>query len=449
MSIRGDLLKRLIVPLLIVNMLGAGLTYWLAWIPTQIAFDQGLADAGWALIPRLHTIGDQVRIDLSKQSEQILRVDHFDTIYFVVRNEEKKTIAGDKDFPRLNRPSQLNDPLAYDGVIRGEPVRIISFQAQAGDAPVFIGVAETLRKRNDARAKIFEAFLLLEGLLSIISIVISWRAVTKGLLPLQKMQSDLGSRNHDDLSLIKDEHIPSELFPVVKAINGLLEKAQMEASSQQSFLANVAHQLRTPLAGLKAQLEWLKQKYTAENETVRSADLMLSSTERMIRQTNQLLSLARAEPSRFEKARLEPVELDKLIEESVQYFVEEADKKHIDLGFDLHSARMMGDHFLLRDLIDNLIDNAIRYSPPHGAVTVSCSRVGKTCTLTVEDSGPGIPSSQSELVFNRYYRIDGTTEGNGLGLAIVRDIVKDHGAEIILKSGPGEKGTIFSVHFLV
>ncbi|HEY8101472.1 MAG TPA: sensor histidine kinase [Burkholderiaceae bacterium] len=449
-SIRGNLLKRLIVPLLIINLMGAGLTYWLAWIPTQIAFDQGLADAGWALISRLHAVGDQIQIDLSKQAEQILRVDHFDTIYFVVRDEERKTIAGDKDFPHLNHhPSQSNNPLAYDGTIRGEPVRIISFQTQAGDAPVFIGVAETLRKRNDSRAKIFGAFLLLEGLLTIISMVISWRAVTKGLLPLQKMQSDLGSRNHDDLSLIKDEQLPFELFPVVKAINGLLEKAQMEASAQQYFLANVAHQLRTPLAGLKAQLEWLKQKYTAENETVRSADLMLSSTERMIRQTNQLLALARAEPSRFEKARLEPVELNKLIEESVQYFVQEADKKHIDLGFDLHSAQMMGDHFLLRDLIDNLIDNAIRYSPPHGVVTVRCRRDSNACIFTVEDSGPGIPSSQSELVFNRYYRIDGTTEGNGLGLAIVRDIVKDHGAEIILKSGPGEKGTIFSVHFPV
>jgi two-component system, OmpR family, sensor histidine kinase TctE len=447
MSIRGDLLKRLIVPLLIVNMLGAGLTYWLAWIPTQIAFDQGLADAGWALIPRLHTSGGQIKIDLSKQAEQVLRMDHFDTIYFVVRNEERKTIAGDKDFPPLNHPSQLNAPLPYDGAIRGEPVRIISFQAQIGDAPIFIGVAETLRKRTDARARIFEAFLLLEGLLSIISIVISWRAVTNGLLPLRKMQVNLSARNHDDLSPVENGSMPVELRPVAAAINGLLEKAQMEASAQQNFLANVAHQLRTPLAGLKTQLEWLKQKHLSENETVRSADLMLSSTERMIRQTNQLLALARAEPSRFEKTRLEPVELDKLIEESVQYFVQEADKKNIDLGFDLHPTRIMGDHFLLRDLIDNLIDNAIRYSPPESAVTVSCNHDGKIGMLAIEDSGPGIPDSHRELVFNRYYRIDGSTQGSGLGLAIVRDIVKDHGAEIVLQSGHERNGTNFSIRF--
>jgi two-component system sensor histidine kinase TctE len=243
--------------------------------------------------------------------------------------------------------------------------------------------------------------------------------------------------------------MPAELRPVADAINGLLEKAQIGASAQQNFLANVAHQLRTPLAGLKAQLEWLKHKYESEAETAHSAELMLSSTERMIRQTNQLLALARAEPSRFEKVRLEPVELDKLIEESVQYFVQEADKKRIDLGFDLQPTRIMGDHFLLRDLIDNLIDNAIRYSPPQGVVTVRCSCDGRVGILTVEDSGPGIPASQREQVFNRYYRIDGAAQGSGLGLAIVRDIVKDHNAEIVLQSGAGGKGTVFSVHFPV
>ncbi|MGZ3253486.1 MAG: sensor histidine kinase [Burkholderiaceae bacterium] len=446
-SIRGNLLKLLIVPLIAINVLGAVLTYWFAWSPTQVAFDQSLSDAAWALIPRLHPIGEKIGVDLPRQAEQVLRVDHFDTIYFVVRDEQRKTIAGDKDFPRLESPSQFDDPLAYDGQIRGEPVRIISLKTRIAGIPVFIGAAETLRKRKDAKSKIFIAFISLEGLLTIVSIVMSWLAVTQGLLPLKKMQWDLSSRSYDNLSQLDREHIPSELLPVVNAINGLLDKAQMEASSQQNFLANVAHQLRTPLAGLRVQLEWLKQKYASEHETIRSADLMLSSIERMIRQTNQLLALARAEPSRFEKARLEPVDLEKLIEESVQYFVQEADKKNIDLGFDLRSTRIMGDHFLLRDLIDNLIDNAIRYSPPFSSVTVSCHHEGKVGTLTVEDSGPGIPAAQRELVFNRYYRIDGSTGGSGLGLAIVRDIVKDHGAEIVLQSGLDGVGTIFSVWF--
>jgi two-component system sensor histidine kinase TctE len=446
-SIRGNLLKLLIGPLIAINLLGAGLTYWFAWIPTQAAFDLALADAAWALLPRLNMHGDNLKVDLSSQAEQILRIDRFDNVYFVVRDQLQNTVAGDKDFPQLAQAARESDPVVYDGAIRGVPIRITSLRVHIAGKPVYVAVAETLNKRNKAKSKIFAAFVLLGILMTAVSIFISWLAVTQGLLPLKKMQSDLSARNYDDLSPLKDERIPSELHPVVSAINGLLEKAQMGASMQQNFLANVAHQLRTPLAGLKAQLEWLRQKYAAEHETAHSADLMLSSTERLIRQTNQLLALARAEPSRFEKVRLEPIRLDQLVEESVQYFVQEADKKNIDIGFDLQPTRIMGDHFLLRDLIDNLIDNAIRYSPRDGMVTVQCRHDGQAGALIVEDSGPGIPTSQRVQVFNRYYRIDSTAAGNGLGLAIVRDIVKDHGAEIVLSAGPEGKGTVFAVHF--
>ena len=446
-SIRLNLLKWLIAPLLIINLIGAGLTYWLAWAPAQIAFDQSLADAAWALVPRLREIRGNIAIDLPQQAEQVLRVDHFDAIYFVVRSAEGKTITGDKDFPSLLMQENLNDPAAYDGSMRGESIRIIALKTNIGNEPVFIGVAETLRKRTHIRSVIFVALLVLESLLTLVSIAIVWLAVTKGLFPLKKMQTDLNSRNHDDLSSVKEDNIPLELRPVINAINGLLNKAQIGASVQQSFLANVAHQLRTPLAGLKMQLEWLQQRYASEHETAHSAELMMSSTERMIRQTNQLLALARAEPSQFEKARLEMVELDKLVEESIQHFVEEADKKNIDLGFNLQPTKVMGDRFLLRDMIDNLIDNAVRYSPNKGTITVSCFQNTNRGILSVEDSGPGIAASERDLIFNRFYRLNDKIAGNGLGLAIVRDIVKDHGAEIVLNSGSQGKGTIFSVQF--
>jgi len=312
---------------------------------------------------------------------------------------------------------------------------------------VFIGVAETLRKRTHIRSVILVSLLLLEGLLAFVSIFIVWWAVTKGLLPLKKMQTDLNSRNYDDLSPVREYDVPLELRPVVNAINGLLSKVLIGASAQQNFLANIAHQLRTPLAGIKMQLEWLQRRYAAESETAHSAKLMMSSTERMIRQTNQLLALARAEPSQFEKARLEIVELDKLVEESIQHFVEEANKKDIDLGFNLHPTKVMGDRFLLRDMIDNLIDNAIRYSPNEGVVTINCFQNAHQGILSVEDSGPGIAPSEKDLIFNRFYRLNDKIAGSGLGLAIVRDIVKDHGAEIELTSGSYGKGTIISVQF--
>ena len=263
------------------------------------------------------------------------------------------------------------------------------------------------------------------------------------------MQRDLNSRTQDDLAPVATVQLPAELLPVVHALNSLLDKVRIGAVAQQAFLANVAHQLRTPLAGLQMQIEWLQQHHADHPATAHSVRLMRLSAERMIRQTNQLLSLARAEPSSFEKARLEPVELDKLIEHSIQYFVEQADKKKIDLGFELVPTTVMGDQFLLRDMIDNLIDNAIRYSPDNSAVTVSCARTAEHATFVVADDGPGIAESERELIFNRFYRVDNTLTGSGLGLAIVRDIVIAHHAQIELSGGTGGSGTVFSVIFPV
>jgi two-component system sensor histidine kinase TctE len=446
-SIRLSLLKWLLLPLLAINLLGGGLMYRLAWTPAQIAFDANLVNEAWALIPHLHLSERDVEIDLSHQAEEMLRVDRFDAIYFVIRNSAGRTIAGDKDFPLLSRPEKLDTPVTYDQLMRGKTIRVASFKTMIGSHPIFIGVAETLRKRNEIRSGIIFKVVLLEIILTSLLMAMTWFAVSRGLKPLQKIRTALNARNQDDLSPVEEQNVPSELRPLVEAIDNLLNRTETGAKAQQDFLANVAHQLRTPLAGLKTQVEWLQQKYAAEPDTERSCGLMMSSVDRMIRQTNQLLTLARAEPSQFEKKGLEPVELDKLVEESIQHFVREAGKKSIDLGFDLRPTKVLGDRFLLRDLIDNLVDNAIRYSPRGGVVTVSCFQSAATGTLVIEDGGPGIPLPDREKIFARFYRLNVKVAGSGLGLAIVRDIARDHDAEVNIMSGPDGKGTIFSVRF--
>ncbi|WP_442783183.1 sensor histidine kinase [Collimonas fungivorans] len=296
------------------------------------------------------------------------------------------------------------------------------------------------------QTSILTGLVWLEAGLALLLAIVIWLALGRGLLPLKKMTADLEARSDDDLSALDQRHVPLELSPVVTAINRLLDKVQQDAKAQQNFLANMAHQLRTPLAGFRTQLEWLRQKHAGEPESAHSIALMTSSTERMIRQTNQLLTLARAEPAKFEKERLRVVELNRLVEESIQHFVEQAHRKNIDLGFNLQPTRVMGDHFLLRDLIDNLIDNAIRYSPQGGKVTVSSLHGKDGGIFSVEDSGPGIKPSEQELIFNRFRRLDDSVAGNGLGLAIVRDIAKDHGARITVEPATAG-GTVFSVLF--
>ena len=447
-SIRLSMLKLLLLPILAINLVGAASTYWLAWRPTQLAFDQSLADAAWALLPHLRQQDGRVVVDLSGQAEQVLRVDHFDAIYFVVRDNQGATLAGDADFPVLKTPELIDEPQAYDSRMRGEAIRIIALTTLVGSETVTVAVAETLWKRISVRAgSSFAGLLLLDLLLTFTASAIVWFGVTRGLKPLQAIQSALNARSHDDLDPLPTGPVPVELAPVTAALNGLLDKVRQAARNQQDFLADAAHQLRTPLAGLKTQLEWMQQRHAGDAETARSTQLMMASTERMIRQTNQLLVLARAEPTQFEKARLAPLALDKVVEESIQHFVQEADKKEIDLGYELAPTVIPGDPFLLRDLIDNLVDNAIRYAPRHGRVTVSCYTEDGAGVLAVEDDGPGIPPQEQELIFKRFYRLNQTSVGSGLGLAIVRDIAVDHGAEVRLSARADGVGTIVRVRF--
>ena len=446
-SIRTTLLRWLIVPLLAINLVGAGLTFWLAWAPTQTAWDQSLADAAWALVPRLKDSNGAIAIDLPQQAEQVLRVDHFDSIFFVVRDTDGKTLAGDQDFPTMRAALNVDDPAMSDGVMRGEPVRIISLRTTVGAQAVFIGAAETLRKRIHSRLAIVVTLMLMEALLTCVAVVIVWIAVRNGLRPLHAMQRILNQRKDADLSPLPRLDAPAELVPLVGSVNNLLSRAHASATAQQNFLANVAHQLRTPLAGVKVHVEWLQARHADDPETARTAAMVMASTERMIRQSNQLLALARAEPSQFAHRSLAPVALEGVVAEAVQQFVQQADLRRIDLGFDLHAATIMADRFLVRDLVDNLIDNAIRYTPVGGTVTVSCWREHHECHLVVEDSGPGIDAAHREAVFDRFYRIAEDTLGSGLGLAIVRDIVADHGARITITAGPDGEGTHFIVVF--
>ncbi|WLI91496.1 sensor histidine kinase [Massilia sp. R2A-15] len=432
-SIRLRLLKWLVGPILLINLAGAGLTWLLAWTPAQMAFDQAIADAAGALSARV-VAG---RVDLPAQAEQLLRGDPVDAVYFVVRGANGARMAGDADFPALPRGGAV-----ADAVMRGEPVRMAARVAADG---VAVGVAKTVRRRVQQRSAILQAVLPLVALLSLALAGLVWFAVTRALLPLAQLRSDLNGRGAGDLTPVATD-VPVEVAPVVNAFNGLLDKVQAGVRAQQEFVADVAHQLRTPLAGIKLQLEWLDARLRGDAEAQRSIRLMLSANAHMIRHTNQLLSLARAEPSRFESKRLERLDLAELVTGSVQHFVEQAAAKGIDLGFELAPARVAGDAFLLRDLVDNLVDNALRYTPAGGVVTVRCGAEAGQGVLVVEDSGPGIAPDRRASVFERFVRLDESTSGSGLGLAIVRDVAAAHGATVEIGERAGG-GALFTVRF--
>ena len=442
-SIRLRLLKWLIAPVLLLNLAGVALNYALAWIPAQIAFDQSLGDAAAMLGARVAERDGRLALDLPPAAERVLRDDELDKVYFSVRDGQGRLVAGDAVLPVL--PARAGAP-AIDGVIAGEAVRMVALPVLAGQQPAIVVVAKTLRKRGQARAAIVRAMLPLAAVFTLASVGLVWFSVTNGLLPLNRVRAGIQARGADELAPIAAADVPLEVAPVVQAFNGLLEKVREGAQAQQDFLANVAHQLRTPLAGLRTQIELLAAQERAPGDAS-SLAMMQASTERMIRQVNQLLALARAEPGPLRKTRMERLALDQLLEESIQHFVEQALRKDIDLGFDLQPTMVTGDRFLLRDLADNLVDNAIRYTPAKGAVTVSCFPHLGGGMLTVEDSGPGIPPAKRAAVFQRFQRLDEKTTGSGLGLAIVRDIATAHGASVAIDTPKSGRGALFSVYF--
>jgi two-component system sensor histidine kinase TctE len=437
-SIRLRLLKWLAGPVVAVNLLAALLAYLLAWAPAQLAFDESLLESARNL----------ARDPLAASGSQP-RTDGADLTWVALRGAGGILLAGPPDLPRP-APGAIQDAR-----MRGEAVRVTTMasttpQTAGMTRAVEVTVARTVRQRQQARLAMLRALVLLEILFGLAVVGLVWFSVTNSLAPLARLRASLNRRDSAHLAPLDEEGMGSELQPVAAAFNALLERIAEAARTQRELQANMAHQLRTPLAGMKLQLEWLAGRHRDDAETGDAVARLLLANERLIRETNQLLSLARAEPSHFERARLEPLDLARLTGEAVQSFVDGAHARGIDLGFALAPAPMRGDRHLLRDLLDNLVDNALRYTPPGGSVTVRCGAgdAGKHgAWLQVEDDGPGIPPAERSRVFQRFVRLDAGATGSGLGLAIVRDIARLHGARVELGEGEGGRGARFTVRF--
>jgi two-component system sensor histidine kinase TctE len=437
-SIRLRLLAWLVVPILLFNFAVASLTYLLAWTPAQRAFDDSLRAHAVALAQELQAGIDPARLVLAREPEDL------DRAWFAVREAAgQRLLAG-----RAGLPTAAGGQVR-DATLDGQAVRVTSRAVAVDGEAMILTVATTVRQRQQVRGTIVRALVLLEVAFTLALGGLAWFSISNGLAPLARLRSALNRRERADLAPLDPAATPRELAAVVVAFNSLLERLAASARSQDAFLADVAHQLRNPLAGAKLQLEWLAARHHGDPDSLRALALMKQANERMIRQTSQLLALARAEPSRSIRARFKPLDLAALVAESVQLFVTQAAGRGIDLGFELDPAPLRGERFMLRDLIDNLVDNALRYTPHGGSVTVRTSMGPDGAVLEVEDSGPGIPVAKRARVFQRHVRLDQQSTGSGLGLAIVRDIAKVHGATAAVSDAQGASGALFTVKFKI
>ncbi|MGH8853512.1 MAG: sensor histidine kinase [Telluria sp.] len=466
-SLFGEILDWMLAPLLLLWPMSIAITYLVAKSIANQPFDDALEDRVTVLSQQIRTVAGQPVVQLPGSARDVLRADDVDSVYFQISDASGKHIDGDRDLPRP-RPDAAGERARGGAVefrndsIHGTPVRVaysyvtLDPLRERGAAPglALVQVAETLDKRAHLANEIIKGVILPQFIILPVILALVWFALSRGLTPLAELQERIRARPQDDLSPIDPRQVPEEISPLVGSFNDMLERLAQTVEMQKRFIADAAHQMKTPLAGMRMQSE-LALRQVDPGEIHRSLEQLAKSSESATRLVNQLLALARAENQPHAGLAFDEIDLVQLARATVQDWVQASFAHGIDLGFEPpdHPLLIAGNPLMLRELLSNLIDNALRYTPHGGSVTVRVRRDGEHTLLEVEDTGPGIAPSERVHVFERFYRILGSNvQGSGLGLAIVREIAQQHGAEIDIFNNPRSQspkypGSLFRLTF--
>ena len=451
-SLFGEILDWMLAPLLLLWPMSIAITYLVAKSIANQPFDHALEDSVTVLAQQVKEVDGQVVARLGGTARDILRADDVDSVYFQISGPHGEIVDGDRDLPPPNPDDAERSGRVHfrTETLHGTPIRIayawVNLQPllDATQEPrlALVQVAETLDKRAQLANEIIKGVILPQFIILPVILALVWFALSRGLSPLAQLQERIRARPPDDLSPIDSRQVPEEISPLVGSLNDMLARLAHTIAVQKRFIADAAHQMKTPLAGMRMQSE-LALRQVDPNEIHRSLEQLATSSESATRLVNQLLALARAENQPHAGQMLEPLDLAALARDVVQDWVQASFAHEIDLGYEVigDPLEIGGSAMMLRELLSNLIDNALRYTPPGGSVTVRVRGTnignGSQALLEVEDTGPGIAPSERHRVFERFYRILGSSaSGSGLGLAIVREIAQQHGADIEIFNNP-------------
>lgn len=450
-SIRGQLLAWLLIPLCTIWCLMACAGYLLAdWFAND-TFDRELLNTADSVVARLRSDPIRVWIDMPPAAQAVLRHNNRDKVYYQVLRRDLTRLSGDAILPQPTGSLDATEPRFRYTKLNGKDVRIVRIKVDlptVSAQSLYVQVAQTLNGRREMTHHILLSIVLPQLLLILLGALSVSFGVTRGLKPLKSLESDLAKRSQLDLTPIIAEDAPNEVRPLVNAINDLLLRLRDDIEHQQRFVANAAHQFRTPLAGLKTYI-YAAKRLPSEERMGAVLERIEAGTDRMTHLANKLLVLARAEPSGASEKVFEKLDLNFVASETTAEFVSEALPKNLELNFigSNKPALINGELTDLIELTSNLIENAVLYTPQGGNVTVRVSN-GDAVRLTIQDNGPGIPTEERERVFERFYRILGTeASGSGLGLPIVKEIASKHKAKVSIESGILGVGTCVTVTF--
>ena len=447
----------MLTPLLLLWPISLALTWLVAQNIAGKPFDRALEYNVQALSKLVVVKNNTVQFNLTGPAREILRADDTDLVYYQVMGARGEILSGERDLPM---PPDEEKPI--DGEVRlredkigGEDVRVaytwITADGKSANR-VLVQVAETLEKRKTLATEIVKGTMVPQFVTLPLAVLLVWLALVRGIKPLAQLEKRIRARKPDDMSPLDDTAVPEEVAPLVSSMNDLLSRLKASLTTQKRFLADAAHQLKTPLAGLRMQAD-LAQRETNADELKRSLKHIGQSSIRATHTVNQLLALARAETTGRALAK-QTLDLVSIASEVMADSVPRALEKQLDLGYDgpepgTGATRLIGNATLLKELVRNLLDNAIAYTPEKGRITLRVlnDRFSGVLLLLVEDSGPGIPETERELVFEPFYRALGTNvDGSGLGLAIVLEIANQHAAAVTIEDA--NPGTRIAVRFV-
>lgn len=443
-SLRRTLLRRLAAPLSLLALMSGLIAYWLAWQYTQHVVDRSLADLATAVSKQIQIAGPNADVTVPPLAQAMFSdpVEHL--VYRISTGD--KEIAGDRTLPlQGSNVRRMHYAYVFETMHAGVAVRVAQVRAQQPDGnPMVVEVGQPVRHRFEIAAEFLVAIMMPLLLLLLAGWVIVWRVVNQQLNPLTDLADSLNRQTHTSLEPVDETYVPVEIRPLTGALNALLGRLKTALEGQRKFIADAAHQLRTPLTAVKLHAE---QAAVARDPQQVSAAVreLRAAADRAVRLSNQLLSLARAEPGE-QAARFTNIDIAALAFETGAEWVPRALANHVDLGFQRldvpendRPLTVRGNPVLLHEVIANLLDNALKYVPPArlngGRITVTVTQLDvdnlPMAEIIVEDNGNGVPPAQQADLFKRFFRGDGQTDasvdgGAGLGLAIVHDIMALH-----------------------
>lgn len=455
-SLHRQLLLWLLLPQLVLWAGAAYVSYNVAALYANRAIDASLSQTTRSLARQVKPLGHGLFIDFPRAAQDIVEADPDDRVYYMVSTPPGKFILGNNKLPPpppIEQPA-LGQPYYYDGLMERVPVRVAALYLAYGDVgsppqTLLVQVARSRASRDVlARSILRDIALPLSGLIVLMTMIV-WAGIRAGLAPLGRMRQVVEQRRPSDLAPLQIHDAPTELQSLARALNELLDAVRRNVGAQKRFIGDAAHQLRTPLAGLKSQTELalatLADPSTLADPRDRRAlaerlERVHESATRSAHLVNQLLTLARAEPESMGLGNQTRIDLRALTREVTAELVPRALQAGVDLGFDdgasdrggAAEVLVDGNAALLREALVNLVDNAIRYSGRGAVVTVRAMNVADAATVEVEDNGPGIAEADRGRVFERFVRATSEGSGCGLGLAIVKEIVERHGGSVAL-----------------